>query len=91
MELWSGTLSSNAAKVRIILAEKQIAYETVTVPWPKEHQREPKPKTLWKSTPRGQVPVLVDDDLTLYDSTVIVEYLNEKHPTAPMMPENVAD
>ncbi len=37
--------------------------------------------------PKGQVPVLVDDDLVLYDSTLILEYLEERHPLPPLIRE----
>ncbi len=86
MELWSGTLSSNAAKVRILLAEKQVSYKLMDVPWTKERLWEPKPEKLWQLNPRGQVPVLVDDDLVLFDSTVINEYLDEKYPEQKLIP-----
>ena len=81
MQLISGLVSNNAAKVRMVLAEKGVEYETVEVPWTKENAWEPKPNILKTSNPREQVPVLVDGDLTLWDSTVINEYLEERFPT----------
>jgi len=36
------------------------------------------------------VPVLVDGDLILYDSTIIIEYLDEKHPSPPLFPKQPA-
>ncbi len=91
MQLWTGTLSSNAAKVRILLAEKQASYETVEVPWTKEKLWEPKPEKLWQLNPRGQVPVLVDGDLVLFDSTVINEYLDEKYPEPSLIPGTITE
>ena len=38
------------------------------------------------ANPKGQVPVLVDGDLTLYDSTVIFEYLEDAYPTPSLYP-----
>jgi glutathione S-transferase len=38
------------------------------------------------ANPKGQVPVLVDDDLTLFDSTVILEYLEDAYPIPPLYP-----
>lgn len=90
MELWSGVLSNNAAKVRIVLAEKQASYEVIELPWTKADQWEPKPEKLWQVNPRGQVPVLVDGDLTLFDSTVINEYLDEKYSEPAMIPGDLA-
>lgn len=86
MKLWSGLLSNNAAKVRIVLAEKQIPHEIIEVPWTKEKQWEPKPAELWQINPRGQVPVLIDEEVTLFDSTIINEYLEEKHPEPNLFP-----
>ena len=44
------------------------------------------PKTLMDLNPYHTVPTLVDRDLTLYDSRVIVEYLDERFPHPPLMP-----
>src|SRR3712207_1195720 len=44
-----------------------------------------------KYSPSGRVPVLVDDDLTVWDSLAIAEYLNEKYPQKKMWPENLKD
>ena len=41
--------------------------------------------------PKAQVPVLVDGDLVLWDSTVIVEYLDEIAPDRPMLPREPRD
>jgi glutathione S-transferase len=38
------------------------------------------------ANPKGQVPVLVDGGLTLYDSTVIIEYLEDKYPSPALFP-----
>ena len=86
MKLISGLVSNNAAKVRMVLAEKGIDYETVEVPWTKQSAWEPKPEILINNNPREQVPVLVDGELTLWDSTVINEYLEEKYPTPSLIP-----
>ena len=86
MQLISGLVSNNAAKVRMVLAEKGIAYETTEVPWTKTNAWEPKPQVLLDNNPRAQVPVLIDDGLTLWDSTVINEYLEEVHPSPSLLP-----
>jgi len=89
MELWSGVLSNNAAKVRIVLAEKNLPYQTNEMPWSKATQWEPKPEAFLAVSPRGQVPVLVDGELAIHDSTVINEYLEEKFPEVSLFPEGV--
>lgn len=85
MQLISGLVSNNAAKVRMVLAEKGVTYETVEVPWTKANAWEPKPEILKNNNPREQVPVLVDVDVTLWDSTVINEYLEERYPEPALL------
>ena len=48
-----------------------------------------KPEALLDANPRGQVPTLVAGDLVLYDSTVILEWLEERHPELPLLPRGV--
>lgn len=88
MQLISGTVSNNAAKVRMVLAEKNLECEIVEVAWTKAHAWEPKPEILLQANPRAEVPVLLDDDLTLWDSTVIIEYLEERFPQPALFPSD---
>lgn len=44
-----------------------------------------------KINPLGKVPTLVDDDLTLCDSKVICQYLEDAYPEPALYPDNVAD
>ena len=67
-------------RVRIVLAEKGVSAEIITV----ESGRIP-PK-LTELNPYGSVPTLVDRDLALYESTVIMEYLDERYPHPPLLP-----
>ncbi len=87
--LYSGPLSLFTAKVRIALAEKQIEYERVEVPFGKQGYEPKHPKVL-EHNPKAQVPVFVDGDLVLWDSTVIVEYLDEKWPEHALFPADPA-
>lgn len=89
MKLISGLLSNNAAKVRIALKEKGVDFETIEVPWTKESAWEPKPAVLLEANPRAEVPVLMDDDLILWDSTVINEYLETKYPSPALIPTDL--
>lgn len=41
--------------------------------------------------PRGKVPALVDDDVILWESAAIVEYLEERYPEHPVLPRNPRD
>lgn len=90
MQLYSGPLSLFTAKVRIALREKGIAAEIVEVPFGRQGY-EPKHPEVVRSNPKAQVPVLVDGDVTLTDSTVILEYLEDRHPEPALYPKDPAD
>lgn len=89
MELWSGVLSNNAAKVRIALAEKGLEVKVHNLEWTRANAWGEKPREFLAVSPRGQVPVLIDGDLVVYDSTVINEYLDAQYPQPPLMPTDV--
>jgi len=91
MKLYSGPLSLFTAKVRIALDEKGIAYELVPVPFSRSGGYEPKHPVVLAANPKGQVPVLEDGDLTLFDSTIILEYLEDRHPRPALYPADPAD
>src|SRR6185436_12992162 len=40
--------------------------------------------------PHGKVPAITDDGVTLYESTPIVEYLEERYPAGPLLPRDPA-
>jgi glutathione S-transferase len=86
MKLYSGPLSLFSRKVEIALREKGLAFEREMVPFTQEKGYSPKHPAVLAANPKGQVPVLVDGDLTLFDSTVIFEYLEEAYPTPPLYP-----
>lgn len=70
-------------KVRVVMAEKELEYELTLVDL---HNNEQKSQDFLKLNPYGKVPVLVDEDVIIYDSTIINEYLDEEYPNPPMMP-----
>jgi glutathione S-transferase len=70
-------------KVRIVLAEKGLSYDLVEVDLTQGDQRRPEFRRL---NPFGRVPVLVDEDTTVYDSTIIAEYLEDEYPEPPLLP-----
>jgi glutathione S-transferase len=84
--LYVGPLSLFSRKVEIALREKGLDYERVLVPFTQEVGYQPKHPLVAKNNPKGQVPVLIEGDLTLYDSTVIFEYLEDAHPMPPLYP-----
>ena len=87
MLLYSGPLSLFARKVEIVLAEKALAFDRVMVPFTQTKGYSPKNPAVLAANPKGQVPVLVDGDLVLYDSTVIIEYLEDAYPAHPLFPK----
>lgn len=90
--LYSGPLSLFTAKVRIALDEKGIDYERVEVPFDRANGYEPKHPEVVRYNPKQQVPVFVDtgagseDPVVLFDSTVILEYLEDIHPDPALYP-----
>ena len=80
---WGTLRSTHASKTKVILEEKALAYRIENLP----------PGNLWKKPPEmlakhplGKVPYLEDGDLVIFDSTVINEYLDERHPSPRLMP-----
>lgn len=86
MKLYSGPLSLFSRKVEIALHEKGLAFERVMVPFDQIVGYSPKHTDVLTANPKGQVPVLMDGDLALYDSTVILEYLEDAYPEPPLYP-----
>lgn len=88
MKLYSGPLSLYSRKVEIALTEKGLfeTCEREMVPFNQQVGYQPKHPAVLAANPKGQVPVFVDSDLTLFDSTVILEYLDEAYPMPPLLP-----
>ena len=85
MKLYTHSLSPFSGKVRIALDEKGLAFEEEQLPITRQAILH-KPKALLDANPRGQVPTLVASDLVLYDSTVILEWLEEHQPEPALLP-----
>jgi len=81
MKLIGSLTSPYVRKARVVLAEKKIDYEfELDSPWTAETR-------VTKVNPLGKIPVLVlDDSTTLFDSRVIVEYLDNVAPNNKLMP-----
>ncbi len=86
MKLYSGPLSLFSRKVEIALAEKGLAFEREMVPFSQAEGYAPKHAAVLAANPKGQVPVLIDGEATLFDSTVIFEYLEDRYPEPPLYP-----
>jgi glutathione S-transferase len=73
------------ARVRIVLAEKDVPYETVVV------DLGDRPAWIYEKNPLGKVPVLEEGDFVLPESAVINEYLEERYPEPPLWPADPAE
>jgi glutathione S-transferase len=80
---WGTLRSTHASKIKIVLEEKRIPYRIENLP----------PGNLWKKPPEmtarhplGKVPYIEDGDFTVYDSTVIAEYLEDRYSWPALIP-----
>lgn len=80
MNLFTSPSCPYSHLARIVLAEKDITFESIEV------DLDAPPEDLSELNPYNTVPTLIDRDLVLYDSRVIVEYLDERFPHPPLMP-----
>jgi RNA polymerase-associated protein len=80
MTLFSAPDEVASHRTRIVLAEKDVEIEIVSVT-PGRF-----PEDLLDLNPDHNLPTLVDRDLVLYDSRIIIEYLDERFPHPPLMP-----
>jgi RNA polymerase-associated protein len=80
MTLFSSPTCFYSHRTRLVLAEKNIRVEIVKV------EGTDLPEDLLDLNPYHTVPTLIDRDLVLYDSRVIIEYLDERFPHPPLMP-----
>ncbi len=80
MTLFSTPADSWSHRVRLVLAEKSLNIDIVDV------DDENLPEDLLDLNPYNSIPTLVDRDLVLYDTGVIIEYLDERFPHPPLMP-----
>lgn len=80
MNIYSSPVCPLCHRTRIVLAEKDITCDTIDVDLNKL------PEDLAELNPYNTVPTLVDRDLVIYDSRIIIEYLDERFPHPPLMP-----
>ena len=80
MGLYSGNTCIRSHQVRFVLSEKGILTEINNIDGSKV------PEDLIALNPFATLPTLIDRELVLYDSTVIIEYLDERYPHPPLMP-----
>ncbi len=83
LRVYTSDHSLYCAKLRILLRHKQIPFEEVPPPGGGGS------KEFLSIVPSGNIPALVDGALVLTDSEAIAEYLEEKHPDHPMLPDTL--
>jgi glutaredoxin len=81
IKLYDAARCPYCARVRIALAEKGVVPETVEI------DLSDRPAWIYDLNPTGRVPVL-EDELVLPESLVIMEYLDERFPDRPLLPED---
>ena len=85
LKLYCFPRSGNSREVKIVLAEKNISYESVNVhtdPAVKESSE------FKKASPKGTVPAIVDGDIYMSEAFSINQYLDQKSPKPPLMPKD---
>ncbi len=80
MTVYSDTTSIESHRVRLMMAEKDIDIDLITV------DADRPPEDLIQLNPQGTLPTIVDRDLVLYDARVVMDYLDERYPHPPLMP-----
>ena len=88
MKLYSGPVSMFGGKAEIAVLEKGLDCERIHVPFNLQTLYEPKHPEVARINPKAQVPVLIDGDLELFDSTQIFEYLEEIAPEPALWPRD---
>lgn len=78
--LYSGASDFASHQVRLVLAEKGIAAEIDIV------RPDAMPEEVYEVNPYGTLPTLIDRDLSLFQSDIMLEYLDERFPHPPLLP-----
>jgi stringent starvation protein A len=73
------------ARVRIVLAEKQVEFEAIEI------DLADRPAWIYEKNATGRVPVVEEDGWILPESAVIMEYLEERYPEPPLLAADPAD
>ena len=86
MLLYDSPISSNALKVRFLLAELELAYDRREVPL-----TQPRPGWYLAENPLGGVPALADDGLVMSESNAILRYLAQREARGDLYPVALAE
>ena len=80
MTFFSDPSSQHSHRVRVVLAEKGVTVDLIDID-PREY-----PAELAEINPYCNLPTLVDRELVLFESKIMMEYLDERFPHPPLMP-----
>jgi stringent starvation protein A len=81
MTFFSDSESHYSHRVRIVLAEKGVTVDIIEV-----DTQQAMPADVVDNNPYGDLPTLIDRELVLYESKVMMEYLDERFPHPPLLP-----
>jgi glutathione S-transferase len=90
VKLYSGPLSMFGAKAEIALREKGLPFELEMVAFSQAQGYSPRHPEVLRVNPKRQVPVLIDGEVEIFDSTQIFEYLEHRWPTPALWPASPA-
>ena len=85
LTLYDAARCPYCARVRIVLAEKDVEHETVEI------DLQDRPAWIYEKNATGRVPVLEEDAWVLPESAVIMEYLEERYPEPPLLGADPAE
>jgi glutathione S-transferase/RNA polymerase-associated protein len=88
LKLYDHPLSAYGQKVKIALLEKGVEFQAVL---PNAIGSGQVDEAFAAANPRGEVPALLDGDVAIFDSTVILEYIEDKWPTPALLPVEPAE
>lgn len=88
LRLYDHPFSPYAQKVKIALREKGLPFEP---PVPSGIGAGGAGGEFTSANPRAEVPALIDGDVGVFDSTIILEYIEDKWPAPPLLPKDPAE
>lgn len=85
IEVYYAAPSIYGRKVLAVLEEKGLDYVVKPMSFASGDHKKPEYE---KMNPNGEIPTLVDDGMVIYESTAIIEYLNDEYPEPPLLAED---
>jgi glutathione S-transferase/RNA polymerase-associated protein len=87
LTLYEHPLSAYAMKAKIALLEKGLEFQAIV---PEGMASGTAGGAFVEASPRAEIPALIDGDVKVFDSTIILEYLEDKWPNPPLLPQGAA-